>query len=201
MSSTRQISPSHFLITSYQFLPFSSNPSKSPLFLHKPHFSLTSSKKHCVVSDVVQLPYLSHFLQLHSIQNDRFFTFSHLTHHLIPHKYWLQTTSLKFYYHFDQNQTFCTPLFCKFLFSNHSHKLLFFPLFLYHILKTQKFIFVPMSDDLTFLIVKTGCHQFRTYFASKTLINTEENDDYSSTLLLSYPKQTSNLLRSLGEAG
>ena len=159
----------NFSITSSQFLPFSLNPSKSTLFLHFHYFSPISSKKHYVVSDVVQLPYLSHFWQLHLTQNDRFFTFSHLTHHLIPHKYWLQTTSLKFYYHFDQNQTFCTPLFCKFLFSNHSHKLLFSPLFLYRILKNKEFIFVPMPDDLTFLIVKTGCHQFRTDFASKPL--------------------------------
>lgn len=130
----------------------------------------------------------------------RFFTFSHLTHHLTPHKYWLRTTSLEFYYHFDQNQTFYTPLFCKFSFSNHSHKFLFFPLFLHHILKNQKFIFIPMPDDLTFLIAKTGCHQFRTYF-SQNPYKYWKNDDYSSTPLLFYPKQTSNLLRSLGEAG
>lgn len=90
----------------------------------------------------------------------RFFTFSHLTHHLIPHKYWLQTTSLKFYCHFDQNQIFYTPLFCKFPFSKHYHKLLFSPLFLHYILKTQKFIFVPMPDDLTFWLSKQGVTNF-----------------------------------------
>lgn len=83
MSSTRQISPSHFLIhyfsiiqiTSSQFLPFPLNPSKSPLFLHFHYFSPISSKKHYVVSGVVQLPYLSHFLQLHPTQNDPIFYF------------------------------------------------------------------------------------------------------------------------------
>nr|DAT25743.1 MAG TPA: hypothetical protein [Caudoviricetes sp.] len=102
---------------------------------------------------------------MHLTKITRFFTFLHLIHHLIPHKYWLRTTSLEFYYHFDQNQTFYTPLFCKFPFSKYCHKLLLSPLFLYHILKTQNFIFVPMPDDLTFLIAKTWCHQFRTYFA------------------------------------
>lgn len=48
-------------ITFFQFLPFSLNPSKSPLFLHFHYFSPISLKKHYVVSDVVQLPYLSHF--------------------------------------------------------------------------------------------------------------------------------------------
>ena len=32
------------------------------------------------------------------------------------------------------------------------------PTFSYRILKNQKFIFVPMPDDLTFLIAKTWCH-------------------------------------------
>ena len=121
----------------------------------------------------------------------RFFTFSHLTHHLTPHKYWLQTTSLKFYYHFDQNQTFYTPLFCKFLFLKHKHKLLFSPLFLYHILKTQKFIFVPMPDDLTFLIAKTWCHQFRTYFVQNPYKYWRKRRlfFYSSSLLSQVNKQ------------
>lgn len=62
-------------ITFSQFFPFSLNPSKSPLFLHFHYFSLISLKKHYVVSDVVQLPYLSHFLQLHPTQNDPIFYF------------------------------------------------------------------------------------------------------------------------------
>lgn len=107
---------SNFSIAPSKFLPFFLNPSKSPLFLHFHYFSLISSKKRCVVSDVVQLPYLSHFCNRTILKMTRFFTFSHPIHHLNPHKYWLQTTPLKFYYHFDQNQTFCTPLFCKFSF-------------------------------------------------------------------------------------
>lgn len=83
MSSTRQISHSHFLIyyfpippiTFSQFFPFSLNPSKSPLFLYFHYFSPISLKKHYVVSDVVQLLYLSHFLQLHPTQNDPIFYF------------------------------------------------------------------------------------------------------------------------------
>lgn len=66
---------SNFSITFFQFLPFPLNPSKSPLFLHFHYFSPISLKKHCVVSDVVQLPYLSHFLQLHLTKNDPIFYF------------------------------------------------------------------------------------------------------------------------------
>nr|DAX64214.1 MAG TPA: hypothetical protein [Caudoviricetes sp.] len=70
---------------------------------------------------------------------------------------------------------FAHHFFASFHFQKHNYKLLFYPTFSYRILRNQEFIFVPMPDDLTFLIAQTGCHQFCRQISRKSSNYKEKN--------------------------